>query len=71
MTEKPKFMFFRVLFLFEVDIQQRWYLTGKTIPGVLLEERKLYISNKEIHNGCAKMQKYIVAGCIKVFLIIC
>ena len=28
MTEKQKFMVFRALFLFEVHIQQRWYLTG-------------------------------------------
>ena len=39
------------------------------------KERKKEIltfqNNKEIHNGCAKMQKYIVAGSIKEFLIIC
>ena len=28
MAEKLKFMVFRALFLFEVHIQQRWYLTG-------------------------------------------
>ena len=46
---------------------------------MLLEERKkerkkeilTFQNNKEIHNGCAKMQKYIVAGSIKGFLIIC
>ena len=53
MTEKPKFTIFRVLFLFEVHIQQRWYLIGKTFPGVLLEERKLNIS---------KLKKSIMAA---------
>ena len=43
---------------------------------MLLEERKLFkikkkFKNKEIHNGCAKMQNNIAAGCIKGFLIIC
>ena len=28
MAKKPKFMVFKVLSLFEVHIQQRWYLTG-------------------------------------------
>ena len=28
MDEKPKFMVFRVLFLFEVHIKQGWYLRG-------------------------------------------
>ena len=28
MTEKQKFMVFRAIFLFELHIQQRWYLTG-------------------------------------------
>ena len=42
----------------------------ETLPGMLLEERKLFkikkkFKNKEIHNGCAKMQNNIVAGCIK------
>ena len=42
----------------------------ETVPGMLLEERKLFkikkkFKNKEIHNGCAKMQNNIVAGCIK------
>ena len=41
MAEKQEFMVFRALLLFEV---QRWYLTGETLPGVLLEER-------ELHNG--------------------
>ena len=44
MPGKLKFMVFNVLFLFEVHIEQRWYLTGETLPGVLLEER-------ELHNG--------------------
>ena len=43
---------------------------------MLLEERKLFkikkkFKNKEIHNGCAKMQNNIVADCIKGFLTIC
>ena len=44
MAEKLKFMVFRVLFLFKVHIQQGWFLTGETLPGVLLKERKLNIS---------------------------
>ena len=39
-----KFMVFRALFLFEVLIQKRWYLTGETLFGMLLEERKLNTS---------------------------
>ena len=62
MAEKWTFTVFRALFLFEVDIQQRWYLIGETLPEVLLEERK---------SDCTKMQKYIVTGSIKGFLIIC
>ena len=47
----------------------------ETLPGVLLEEVKLFklkkkFKKKEIHNGCAKMQKNIVADCIKGFLTI-
>ena len=42
---------------------------------MLLEEMKLFkikkkFKKKEIHNGCAKMQKNIVADCIKGFLTI-
>ena len=33
--------------------------------------RKETFQNKEIHNGCVKMQNNFVAGCIKGFLIIC
>ena len=44
MAEKQKFVVFRVLFLFESHIQQRRYLTGGTLPGVLLEEIKLNVS---------------------------
>ena len=40
-------MVFRVLFLFEIHIQQRLYLTGGTLPRVLLEERKLNISKQK------------------------
>ena len=40
MTEKPKFMVFRVLFLFEVHIQQRWYLTGGNSPWSVIRRRK-------------------------------
>ena len=40
MAEKRKF---RALSLFEVHIQQRWYLTQETLSGVLLEDRKLKI----------------------------
>ena len=46
MAEKWKFMVFRALFLFEVHIQQRWYLTWRTLSGVLLEERKLNNNSK-------------------------
>ena len=60
-------MVFRALFSFEVHIQQRQYLTGETFPGMLLEVILKFQNNKEIHNDCAKMQKYIVAG----LLIIC
>ena len=42
---------------------------GKTISGVLLEEENLAFQIKEIHNGCPKIQNYIVAACIKGFLI--
>ena len=43
---------------------------------MVLEEMKLFkikkkFKNKEIHNGCAKMQNNIVADCIKGFLTIC
>ena len=43
---------------------------------MFLEERELFktkkkFKNKEIHNGCVKMQNNFVAGCIKGFLIIC
>ena len=45
MAEKRKF---RALSLFEVHIQQRWYLTQETLSGVLLEDRKLKIIKKSI-----------------------
>ena len=57
-------MVFRVLFLFEGHVQQRWHLTAETLRGLLLEERKLNI-------GCTKIKNYIVSGCITGFLIIC
>ena len=44
MAEKTKFMVFRVLFLFEVHIEQRWYLIRGNSVGALLEERKFNIS---------------------------
>ena len=44
MAEKTKFMVFRVLFLFEVHIEQRWYLIRGNSVGVLVEERKFNIS---------------------------
>ena len=73
MAGKPKFMVFRVLFLFEVHIQQRLYLTGGNSSWSVLEERKLNISNKikKSITAAKKMQNYIVSGCIKGFLIIC
>ena len=48
----------------------------ETVAVGLLEERKFFkikknFKNKDIHNGCAKMQNNIVKGCIKEFLIIC
>ena len=71
MAQKRKFMVFKVLVLFEVHIQQDSWHRG-THPGVLLKEKNFtFQNNKEIHNGCEKMQQYIVAGCIKGFLIIC
>ena len=68
MAEKWKFLVFRALFLFEVYIQQWLYLTGGTLPGRKKIEH-FKIRKKSI--GCTKMQKYIVAGSIKGFLIIC
>ena len=70
MAEKPKFMVFKVLLLFEVHIQQRWYLTGGNSSWNVIRRKKTFkikkkFKNKEIHNGCAKMQNNIVAGCIK------
>ena len=48
----------------------------ETLPGVLLEEIKVFKikkknKNKEIHIGCAKMQINTVACSFKWFLIIC
>ena len=43
MAQKRKFMVFKVLVLFEVHIQQDSWHRG-THPGVLLKEKKLYIS---------------------------
>ena len=63
MTEKWKFMAFRVSFLLEVHIQQG-YLTEKTLECYWKKEN-LTFQNKEIHNGCTEMKNYIVAGFIK------
>ena len=40
MTEKQKFMVFRALFLFEVHIQQRWYLTGGNSSWSFIRRKK-------------------------------
>ena len=40
MTEKRKFMVFRALFLFEVHIQQRWYLTGGNSSWSFIRRKK-------------------------------
>ena len=42
MAEKPIFMVFRVLFLFGVHIQQRWYLTGGNASWCIIRRRKTY-----------------------------
>ena len=72
MAEKPKFMVFRVYFYLKYISNKDDIWLGETLPGVLLEKKEiLTFQNKEIYNGCAKMQNYIVAGCIKGVLIIC
>ena len=78
MTEKQKFMVFRAIFLFELHIQQRWYLTGGNSFWSFIRRKKtehfkilLYCYIVIFHNGCSKMQKYTVAGSIKGFLIMC
>ena len=40
MTEKRKFMVFRVLFLFELHIQQRWYLTRGNSSWSFIRRKK-------------------------------
>ena len=70
-TEKKEFMVLRALFSFEAYIQQRWYFTGGNYSWSVTRRKKTFKNNKEIHYGCIKMQKYIIAGCIKGFLIIC
>ena len=75
MAEKPKFMVLEFCFYLKYKSNKDDIWQQETLPGVLLEERKFLkikkkIKNKEIHNGCAKMQYNTVAGCIKRFLII-
>ena len=40
MTEKLNFMVFRALFLIEVHIQQRWYLTGRNSFWSVIRRKK-------------------------------
>ena len=47
------------------------FYLGKLFPECYQKEENLTFQNKETHNGCTKMQNYIVAGYIKGFLIIC
>ena len=73
MAEKCNFKVFRDLFLFEVHIQQRLYLTGGNSSSCVIRRKKtehFKIIQKSIM-AVQKMQKYIAAGCIKGFLIIC
>ena len=44
MAEKPKFMVFRVYFYLKYISSKDDIWQGKTLPGVLFEERKLNIS---------------------------
>ena len=74
MAEKLKFMVFRALFLFEVHIQQRWYLTGgnsfwNVIRRKKTEDFKLMKKSIMVAQKCKNI--YIVAGWIKGFFIIC
>ena len=66
MPEKRKFMVFNALFLFEVRIQQKRYLTGENFFLNVITRKKT--------EHCKIMKKSImvaVVGCIKGFLIIC
>ena len=40
MAEKQKFMAFRALFLFEVQIRQRWYLTAGNSSWSVIRRKK-------------------------------
>ena len=65
-------MVFRVLFLFEVHIQQRLYLTIGNSPGNVIRRKKL--ENSKIMKKSIKADqkcKNNNAGSIKGFLIMC
>ena len=73
MAEECNFKVFRDLFLFEVHIQQRLYLKYGNSSLCVIRRKKtehFKIIQKSIM-AVQKMQKYIAAGCIKGFLIIC
>ena len=73
MAEKCYFKVFRDLFLFEVHIQQRLYLKRGNSSSCVIRQKKtehLKIIRKSIM-AVQKCKKYIAAGCIKGFLIIC
>ena len=44
---------------------------GKLFLEYYWKKENLTFQNEEIHYGCTEMQNYIVAGCIKGFLIVC
>ena len=64
-------MVFRALFYLKYISNQDDLLQAKLLLECYQKKENLtFQNNKEVRNGPAKMQKYVVAGCIKGFLII-
>ena len=72
MTEKQKSMVLELYFYLKYISNKDDIWQVETLPEGLLEERNWTFRNiEQIHNSCSKMQKCIVGGSIKEFLIIC
>ena len=60
-------MAFRALSYLKYISNQDDILQGEALEFYQKKENLKFQNNKGIHNGCTKLQNYIVAGCIKDF----
>ena len=68
--KKEILYFLELHFVWSTFPAKEIYYKGKLVLEFCYKEGKLkFQNNKDIHDGCTKTQKYIVAGCIKGFLI--